>query len=112
MVHNNITNRVPSKCIIATSNISYPAPEAHKPYHHIVGVDPKRFSSNAYAISRCCLSFNGNIRRSHTYRSCNMYNAGYVEDYDTRPALLACPTQCSGSAISKTGNYQHFATTA
>ena len=69
MVYHNISNRIPSYCIITESYVLRTATEAHVANHDIVCIDQERLSGDADTISGSCLSGNRYIRGTYTDRA-------------------------------------------
>ena len=89
MVNHDISNRIPSYCIITESYVLRTAAEAHVANHDIVCIDQERLSGDANTISGSCLSGNRYIRGTYTDRAFQTNHSRYIEYNNTCTSRFA-----------------------
>ena len=89
MVNHDISNRIPSYCIITESYVLRTATEAHVANHDIVCIDQERLSGDADTISGSCLSGNRYIRGTYANRAFQTNHSRYIEYNNTCTSRFA-----------------------
>ena len=111
MVNHDISNRIPSYCIITESYVLRTAAEAHVANHNIVCIDQERLSGDADTISGSRLSGNGYIRGTYANRAFQTNHSRYIEYNNTCTSRFAGFAQCSGAGIFQRSDHDHFTST-
>ena len=112
VVNHDVTYRITTERILTIPYMGITTAETHVANDDIMGINLERFTRNHHALTRSCLSGDGDIRSTDNDWSLQYNISRYIEDNDAGTTLFASPTERTRTSIIEIGHSQHLAATA